>query len=113
MSSGTTAMDGSTDVPTRENNTYVRINSSRAEFPAPLLRLRLSLDPTVCDGHGLCAALYPEGVALDDWGYPIVSAADVSAQDLVHARRAVSTCPALALRLTRVADPPGPETVEG
>jgi ferredoxin len=67
-------------------------------------RFRLTLDPTVCDGHGLCAALYPEGICLDDWGYPIVSPEGIRPADEVYARRAVSACPALALRLTRVSD---------
>lgn len=70
-------------------------------------RFRLTLDPTVCDGHGLCAALYPEGIALDDWGYPIVPAQDIPPDHEVHARRAVSACPALALRLARATAWPG------
>jgi ferredoxin len=60
---------------------------------------RLRLDPITCDGHGLCAELFPEQVSLDDWGYPIV-ADDTIGTDLVdHARRAVAACPVLALRL--------------
>jgi ferredoxin len=66
-------------------------------------RFRLVLDPTACDGHGLCAELFPEGIGLDDWGFPVV-AADVAGGDLGHARRAVSACPALALRLARTGD---------
>ena len=42
---------------------------------------RLTVDPIACDGHGLCADLFPEREA--------------------HARRAVSACPVLALRLAR------------
>jgi ferredoxin len=61
-------------------------------------QFRLVLDPTACDGHGLCAELFPEGVVLDDWGFPIV-VAPLSNEQLGHARRAVSACPALALRL--------------
>ena len=34
----------------------------------PLLRV----NPIACDGHGLCAELFPERVQLDDWGFPIV-----------------------------------------
>ena len=62
---------------------------------------RLRLDPIACDGHGLCAELFPEGIALDDWGYPILRD-DVLDDDLLdHARRAVAACPVLALRLER------------
>jgi ferredoxin len=61
---------------------------------------RLLLDPTACDGHGLCAELFPEGIVLDDWGFP-VPAGQVADEYLRHARRAVSACPVLALRLVR------------
>ena len=61
-------------------------------------RFRLVVDPTACAGHGLCAELFPEGVSLDDWGFPVVGG-PVPDDQLKHARRAVSACPALALRV--------------
>ncbi len=61
---------------------------------------RLVVDPIACTGHGLCAELFPEGVELDPWGYPLL-AAEVPDGHLGHARRAASACPALALRLVR------------
>jgi ferredoxin len=67
-------------------------------------QFRLVLDPVACDGHGLCAELFPEGIELDDWGFPIVGG-EVPERLLVHARRAVTACPALALRLARVEAP--------
>jgi ferredoxin len=57
------------------------------------------VDRIRCDGYGMCAELLPEMVELDDWGYPIVSAAAVPDDLLEHARRAVAACPLLALRL--------------
>jgi ferredoxin len=60
---------------------------------------RLRVDPIACTGHGLCAEHFPEGIALDDWGYPILADAAVRDDALAHARRAVSACPALALAL--------------
>lgn len=59
----------------------------------------LALDPVACVGHGLCAELFPEGIVLDDWGFPIVldEASDPALR--AHARRAARACPALALRL--------------
>lgn len=66
---------------------------------------RLRVDPIACSGHGLCAELFPEGVALDDWGYPIILDAQVPDELLPHARRAVAACPALALRLEPVRGP--------
>jgi ferredoxin len=32
----------------------------------------LRVDRIACDGHGLCAELFPERIALDEWGFPLV-----------------------------------------
>jgi ferredoxin len=72
------------------------------------MRRQLEVDPTVCDGHGLCAELVPELVELDEWGYPILSDADVSDRLLPHAKRAVASCPVLALKLRTIAGPQQP-----
>ena len=34
---------------------------------------KLRVDPIACDGHGLCAELFPERIRLDDWGFPILA----------------------------------------
>jgi ferredoxin len=65
------------------------------------LKLKLELDPIACDAHGLCADLLPELIELDEWGYPMIDDR-VPAGLAGHARRAVSACPALALKLSRV-----------
>lgn len=62
---------------------------------------RLVLDPIACDGHGLCAELFPERISLDEWGYPIIGDEPIGGHLLAHARRAVATCPTLALALER------------
>jgi ferredoxin len=62
----------------------------------------LRLDPIVCDGHGVCAELFPDRLSLDDWGYPIVDSEPIERDLLTHARRAVAACPVLALTLERV-----------
>ncbi len=60
----------------------------------------LQIDPIACTGHGLCAELLPEVIELDEWGYPILAGSvPIHLESL--ARRAVSACPTLALRLTR------------
>jgi ferredoxin len=59
----------------------------------------LLMDWTRCDGHGHCAALLPRSVSVDDWGYPIIDSALIQAERPQDLRRAVSACPALALRL--------------
>jgi ferredoxin len=63
---------------------------------------RLRVNPIACDGHGLCAELFPEWVTLDDWGYPIVDGAAIPRPLEHHARRAIDACPVLALRLERL-----------
>ena len=30
------------------------------------------VDPVACTGYGLCAELFPEGIELDDWDYPMI-----------------------------------------
>jgi ferredoxin len=62
---------------------------------------RIQVDWTRCDGHGLCAALVPEVVALDEWGFPIIAGGELDSETELHARRAVLACPALALRIER------------
>jgi len=61
----------------------------------------LLVDMIKCDGHGICAELFPECIRLDDWGYPIVDGRDIPHELLSHARRAVTACPTLALRLEK------------
>jgi ferredoxin len=63
------------------------------------MKRELRVDPTACSGHGLCAELLPELVSLDEWGYPIVARGPVPRQLDRHVRRAVTDCPALALKL--------------
>jgi ferredoxin len=60
---------------------------------------QMVVDRIKCDGHGVCADLFPEMIALDDWGYPIIDPRAVPMHLLQHARRAVKGCPMLALHL--------------
>jgi ferredoxin len=60
---------------------------------------RLVVNPIACDGHGICAELLPELIELDDWGYPIISSQPVPVHLESLARRAISACPTLALRM--------------
>jgi ferredoxin len=62
--------------------------------------MKLEIDWTRCDGHGLCAELLPERIVLDEWGFPVLPGAAVDPADRQAVRRAVAACPALALRLT-------------
>lgn len=62
-------------------------------------RSRLRVNPILCDGYGYCAEIVPELVALDDWGFPVVNRRPVDESEMGLARRAVATCPRLALML--------------
>lgn len=59
----------------------------------------LRVDPISCEGHGLCAEIFPEWIVLDDWGYPMIDGRPIPRALDGHARRAVNECPKLALRL--------------
>ena len=61
--------------------------------------VRLRLNVIRCEGRGMCAQLLPELIALDDWGYPIISADPVPGHLLADTRETVRACPLLALRL--------------
>jgi len=60
---------------------------------------RLRVNMIECEAHGVCAELFPERVTLDEWGYPIIDGEPIPPALLKHARRAVQSCPKLALIL--------------
>jgi ferredoxin len=62
---------------------------------------RLVVNFIKCDAHGICSQLFPEGIRLDAWGYPIIEPGPISPALLAHARRAVVACPAVALMLVK------------
>ena len=65
----------------------------------------IRVDRIRCDGYGMCAEMLPELIDLDDWGYPIIDPEPIPRSLRRHARRAVTACPVLALRLA-AAEPP-------
>jgi ferredoxin len=67
--------------------------------------VRIVLDPTACDGFGFCAELFPEGVGLDEWGYPVLTG-ELAPELVAAARAAVRACPRRALRLDAAGDRP-------
>jgi len=66
-------------------------------------RVTLGIDRIKCDGHGVCADLVPELIELDDWAIRSSAGGAIPQSVLPHARRAVSGCPTLALRLQALA----------
>ena len=64
------------------------------------------MDWGLCAGHGVCSAALGEEIDLDQWGYPRGRAERriaVPEELLGAARLAVATCPAVAMRLRRLA----------
>jgi ferredoxin len=61
--------------------------------------MRISVDPAACDGFGYCAELVPELMALDEWGFPVVSQHEVPGELLDAASQAARACPRRALLL--------------
>jgi ferredoxin len=67
------------------------------------LKQRLRVNPILCDAVGYCAEIVPELISVDDWSFPIVDSRPIDDERVLnHARRAVSTCPRLALLLEDV-----------
>lgn len=64
----------------------------------------LRVNPIACTGHGVCAELLPELIELDPWGYPIVPQVELSDDARRLARRAVASCPALALMVQQASE---------
>jgi ferredoxin len=60
---------------------------------------RLRVNPIACEAHGVCIELLPELIVADPWGYPIIRPGPVPDYLLPLARRAVASCPTLALLL--------------
>jgi ferredoxin len=58
---------------------------------------QLKVDPTKCDGIGICALKAPDLITLDVWGFPIIDARDLTSAEVKQARKAVNACPKRAL----------------
>ena len=66
--------------------------------------VHLRIDPSACDGIGMCAHVAPDLVTVDSWGYPLLDPHPLgSARDRRRAAAAVAACPRRALFL----DPAG------
>lgn len=61
--------------------------------------VHLRIDAQACDGVGMCAHLAPDLIALDRWGYPIIPARALDADEVEQAQKAVKGCPKKALHL--------------
>ena len=74
------------------------VRESRAAAPQQAV---LRVDPSICDGVGICAHLAPDLIAVDSWGYPIVRSEPLApGRERRQAEAAVAACPRRALRIT-------------
>lgn len=63
------------------------------------------LDPSKCQGHGICTLMAPELIELDEWGYARLVPFGSSTGRPKSAARAVRSCPEGALSLMTVDEP--------
>jgi ferredoxin len=62
--------------------------------------MRVAIDATKCEGHGICALMFGERIELDRWGFGLVECGDLDDRRLVRrARRAAAACPKRAIVL--------------
>jgi ferredoxin len=67
--------------------------------------VRIVVDGSKCDGHGICALVMPERISLDAWGYADIDSDPIEdTRTLTRAKRAVSACPVGALALVGPVD---------
>ena len=63
----------------------------------------VSVDMVRCAGHGICAWLFPERIALDEWGFAHVDPQPVTdRRGRRRARHAAHACPRQALQVNAV-----------
>lgn len=65
----------------------------------------VSLDPSVCRGHGICSLVSSGLIPLDEWGFARLDRRTVEGRELRRARAAVLACPAHALSLDATDEP--------
>jgi ferredoxin len=58
---------------------------------------RLVIDPTRCEGIGMCALMAPGIVTLDPWGFPLLDDTPLDRRGIQAAEGAARSCPLRAL----------------
>ena len=73
--------------------------------------MKLTFDAGRCDGMGMCAVVFPEGISLDRWGFAQVDAGEILDPKLQRkARRAAGCCPRGAIAVIPADISPTPNT---
>src|SRR3990172_3763587 len=70
------------------------------------MEIRVRVDWIRCDGSGLCGALAPDLIALDEWRYPLLPAEPIEGSRRHEIQRAIDCCPMRALSIEKDAAPP-------
>lgn len=60
--------------------------------------MKVRVDPTKCQGYGVCIELAPHNFVRDDWGLVQAAKDDIESDDLPAVVSAVSQCPISAIR---------------
>ncbi|WP_067664817.1 ferredoxin [Nocardia miyunensis] len=60
--------------------------------------MRIVVDRSRCEGHGLCEGAAPELLHLDDDGELVLDNEEITGPDAARAHAAVRVCPVAALR---------------
>lgn len=60
--------------------------------------MRARVDPTRCQGYGICVEVAPDHFETDDWGFVQARPVEVDADSTEVMHRAVAQCPIRAIR---------------
>lgn len=60
--------------------------------------MKVRVNPTKCQGYGVCIELAPDNFVRDDWGLVQAAQGDIDPDDLPAVFGAVTQCPISAIR---------------
>ncbi|GGU17789.1 ferredoxin [Lentzea flava] len=63
--------------------------------------MKVGVDPSICEAHGVCMSILPEVFDLDDEEVLQIRDGELAEGEVERAERAVASCPMGALRLSR------------
>jgi len=63
--------------------------------------MKVDVDPSLCEAHGVCMSILPEVFDLDDEEVLQIRKGELAVDELERAELAVASCPMGALRLSR------------
>jgi ferredoxin len=60
--------------------------------------MKARVDPTKCQGYGICVELAPRHFVFDDWGFVQAIQVDANGEHAQSVSRAIDQCPIRAIR---------------